>query len=77
MKLRVWYIKNFPGNPRYFDVASPEEGADKINEFSRRDLHDPNVISNAMGMEVFDDGEWSEWYDEEGNDIDTLAGARW
>ena len=26
--------------------------------------------SNAGGLEVFEDGEWCEWYDEDGNGID-------
>ena len=27
---------------------------------------------NAGGLMVFEDGEWTDWYDEEGNSIDDL-----
>jgi hypothetical protein len=77
-KYRVWYIANPPTDPTYYDVATPEEGADKINKLSKRDLKNPNISANAMGLEVsFVDGEWEEWYDENGEDIDSLAYSRW
>ena len=76
-KYRVWYCANFPSTPKYYDVATPEEGADKINELAAKDLKNKNIFSNAFGLEIFEDGEWSEWYDENGDDIDTLADARW
>ena len=76
-KYRVWYIANVPANPKYYEVATPEEGADKINWLAARDLKNKNISSNVMGLEVFEDGDWSEWYDENGDDIDTLADSRW
>jgi hypothetical protein len=74
---RVWYCPNFPGEVIHFYVSSPKEGADKINEQSKKDLHNKNIYQNAFGLEVFEDGEWCEWYDENGDDIDTLADSRW
>lgn len=76
-KYRVWYMANPPSKSKLYDVATPEEGADKINQLARRDLKNKNVSSNAMGLEVFEDGVWSEWHDEIGNDIDVLADSRW
>lgn len=71
---RVWHCVNFPSTPRYYNVNTPEEGAMKINNLSKRDIR-KNVFSNAFGLEVFEDGEWCEWYDEDGNDIEVMADA--
>ena len=76
-KYRVWYIANPPSEPKHYEVVTPEDGADKINQFAKRDLKNKNVFSNAMGLEVFEDGDWSEWYDENGDDIGALADSRW
>lgn len=35
----------------------------------------PLVVSNAQGCEAFEDGEWTEFYDEEGNDVRALSQA--
>jgi hypothetical protein len=74
---RVWRVANFPSPANYFPVTSPEEGAKKINELAKKDLRNQNIGSNAFGLEVFEDGEWAEWYDNDGNDIDTLADELW
>jgi hypothetical protein len=73
---RVWRCVNFPSEPKYYNVATPEDGADKINELAKKDLRNPNISANAFGLEVFEYGQWSEWYDNDGNDIDTLADER-
>jgi hypothetical protein len=79
MKYRVWAIRNVPGNPKYYDVDSPVDGADLINTLARKDLKNKNIISNAFGLEVcwVDGGEWEEWYSNEGDDIDVLSDERW
>ena len=74
---RVWRCINFPSPAKHYPVNSPEEGADKINKLAKIDLRNPRVGANAFGLEVFEDGEWVEWYDEDGNDIDDLAYERW
>lgn len=69
MNLRVWYVKNPPRDPEHFPVDSVEQAVTKINEMVNRDLEDPRVTDNAFGLEVFEDDEWTEYYDGEGNDI--------
>lgn len=32
----------------------------------------PLVYTNVQGLEVFEDGEWCEFYDDEGNDIEDI-----
>lgn len=69
MNLRVWYVKNPPRGPEHFPVDSVEQAIAKINEMVNRDLEDPRVTDNAFGLEVSEDDEWTEYYDEIGNDI--------
>lgn len=69
MQLRVWYIKNIPGQPTHYHVDSLEEAKKVLQELIDRDSHDSSVTDNAMGLEEFDGEEWLEWYDEDGNDI--------
>lgn len=73
-KLRVWNVVNPPGKPYLFPVESPEEGARTIKRLAAQQLRDPNVYSNAFGLLVLEDGEWTEWYDEEGRDVDEAFG---
>lgn len=79
MKLRVWYIRNVPGKPRLLHVESVEEAKVKIRELTEQDLKDDGVVSNAMGLEYYDeeDKDWSEYYDNEGQDImEMMKGER-
>lgn len=69
MKLRVWYVKNPPRNPVHFSVDSVEQAIVKINETTKRDLEDPCAIDNAFGLEICEEGDWTEYYDEKGKDI--------
>lgn len=75
MKLRVWRIRNVPNRPIYIHVESPEEAIRVINERAERDLKTPGIVSNAFGLEVFneEEKEWEEWYSGEGSDIDQYA----
>jgi len=68
--LRVWWIRNIPGQPEYHLVSDPESAHYTIEALAGNDLHDDEVESNAGGLEVYKDGEWEQWYDEEGRDID-------
>lgn len=68
-KLRVWNVINPPRTPNYHDVNSPNEAVAKINELAAEQLKDDAIFANAFGLEVFEDGEWSEWYSEDGEDI--------
>lgn len=69
MKLRIWYAKNPPRPLKYFPVDSVEQAVTEINKMIQRDLDDPCVTDNAFGLEVYEDGEWTEYYNEEGNDV--------
>ena len=71
--LRVWWIRNVPGSPEFILVESPKEATETLQSLAEADLHNRHVESNAGGLEVFEDDEWTEWYDDEGNDIDNLS----
>ena len=72
---RVWWIPQVPMNPFYIPVRTTEEAVKILDTLAKYDLFQlANNIkpdySNAGGLEVFEDGEWCEWCDEEGADID-------
>lgn len=74
-KLRIWHIPQVPGEPFHVEVGSPEEAKKILDVLAAYDAFEfENNIkydySNASGLEVFEDGEWVEWYDDDGNDID-------
>ena len=74
MRYRVWVIANPPNAPDFYPVGGPKEGAVLINKLGDQQLKMPWIHSNAMGLEVFEDGEWTDWYDEEtGEDVDALC----
>jgi len=68
-KMRVWWIRNFPGTPEYHPVKSVQEAIEVIKKLAENDLKNAEVTDNACGLEIFKDGEWIEYYDEEGRDI--------
>ena len=68
-RYRVWHAQNIPNNMTYYAVESPKEARRLIRLLSDRDLADSNVATNAFGLEELEDGEYHEWYDENGNDI--------
>jgi hypothetical protein len=78
--LRVWYIINVPGTPEHIPVDTPEEAIKVINDEAERQLRNPDIHSNVFGLEVYEedsDGDgnpgWCEWYNEDGEDIDSYA----
>ena len=68
--LRVYWFVNPPSTPKHYPVKSPEEAKAKLDKLAQRDLRDSSVFDNAGGLQVYEEGEWTEWYDENGNDID-------
>jgi len=71
--LRVWHIPQIPGKPFYVAVTSPEEAIKILNVLADYDLFQfKNNIKpdycNASGLVVFEDGEWLEWYTEDGDE---------
>ena len=67
--LRVWWIPQIPMNPFYYPVSTAKEGRlltealalYDIFQFENRTKPD---YCNAGGIEIFEDGEWND-YDEE------------
>ena len=73
--LRIWWIPQMPMQPFHVDVANVHEAKLLLDTLARYDTFqfEHNIkpdYSNAGGLEVFEDGEWCEWCDEEGADID-------
>ena len=68
--LRVWNIINVPNTPDRYKVSTPKEGYDLITDMANEQLQMSSITSNAFGLEVFEECEWCEWYDENGDDID-------
>ena len=69
-KYRVWNVINPPSKPKYYPVASPRDGWAFINGMAEEQLKNRRIFCNVFGLEAFEDGEWTEWYDEEGRDVD-------
>lgn len=69
-QLRVWCIVNPPDPGYIYPVDSVDEAAEVINREANIQLSDPAVGANVFGLQVFEGGEWVEWEDEDGNDID-------
>lgn len=65
--MRVWLNRN--GKNTFEQVESISEAKAIIRKAIAKDLKDDNVITNAFGFEVIEDGDWSEYYDNDGNDI--------
>lgn len=73
--LRVWHIPQIPMKGFRVQVKNKDEAVLVLNTLAQYDLFqlENNIkpdYSNAQGLEVFEDGEWVEWYDDEGNNID-------
>lgn len=73
--LRVWWIPQVPMKAFYTPVRNLREAKLLLDVLANYDAFqfENNIkpdYANAGGLEVFEDGEWSDWYDEDGNDID-------
>lgn len=71
--LRVYHIQNPPAAPTWYDVKTPKDGLSVINKLAERDLDNALIWANAIGLCVYEDGDWVDWYDEEGDDLDAWA----
>lgn len=72
--LRVWHIPQVPGKPFEVLVNNPIEGMFIMDILARYDLFqfEHNIkpdYCNAQGLDVWEDGEWCTWYDEDGRDV--------
>ncbi len=73
--LRVYWIPQIPMKPFYYPADSIKDAKRTLELLAQYDLFqmEHNVkpdYANVGGLEVFEDGEWIDWYDEDGNDID-------
>jgi len=79
--LRLWWIPQVPMEPFHVFVKNYEEALLLIRVLANYDLFQfENRVkpdySNAGGLEVWEDGEWCEWYNEDGQSIDDLDRER-
>jgi hypothetical protein len=71
--MRVWWSSVVPiEKTEHYYVKTVVEGIKKYKELTERDLKDPTVTDNVGGLEVFEDGEWCEYYDGTGRNIDGI-----
>lgn len=73
--LKIWHIPQIPGKPFEMPVRSAVEGKLLLDALAQYDMFQlANNIkgdySNAAGLSVFEDGEWIDWNDDEGNTLD-------
>jgi len=74
--LRVFNIVNVPGEGVFYPVKSVIHGVFLIECLAESQILQPEVTSNAFGLEVFTGEEWESW-DEDGQDnLDEWAEER-
>lgn len=76
-QFRVWWIPQVPMSPFHVTVNNPKEARLILDTLAQYDIFqfENNIkpdYSNAGGLEVYEDGEWNEWHDEDGDDIDSI-----
>jgi len=88
--LRVWWVPQMPCKAFHVPVKSVDEAVLVLTTLANYDLFqlENNIkgdFCNAGGLNVFDDRDcgdhededgWTDWYDDEGNDIDDVIMAR-
>ncbi len=75
--LRVWWIPQVPMKAFRVDVKTLDEAKLLLDTLAKYDLFqfENNIkpdYANTGGLEVFEDGEWLEWCDEDGCGIDDV-----
>lgn len=73
--LRVWAIRNPPAHPTFYRASNLEVAKHVLEALVASDLNMPWVQANVFGLEIFQDGEWSEWENAEGQDICAVLDA--
>ena len=73
-QLRIWHIPQVPMKAFYVDVQSESEAMKILNTLWDYDCFQfENKIkpdySNASGLEIYEDKEWCEWNNNDGDDI--------
>lgn len=74
-QLRVWHIPQVPMHSFRVYVSSIQEAKLVLEALAIYDLFQLEYkikpdYSNVQGLEVYEDAEWIEWMDEDGDDID-------
>lgn len=82
MKFRVWWIPQIPMKAFRVAVDTIDEAALILDTLANYDLFQYHNrvkpdYSNAGGLEVFENGEWTEWDDGDGRDIDAWMENVW
>ena len=73
-QFRVWHAWNIPQHMDFYAVDGPEEAKKLIEELILADLDNPDIDSNAFGLEELEgDDRYHEWYSEEGDSIEALV----
>lgn len=72
--LRIWWIPQIPGAPFMLNVKDAEEGVMLMAILAKYDLFQFHRLIkpdyyDIGGFEIFEDDEWTEWYSEDGEDI--------
>jgi hypothetical protein len=82
LKLRVWWIPQVPMEAFRVPVKSIDEAKLLLDTLAKYDIfqYEHNVkpdFANAGGLEMYDEenGEWCEWYNDDGDDIDAVMRA--
>lgn len=76
-KLRVWWIPQVPMKVFHVEVRNLREAKLMLetlayyDQFQFENRVKPDYC-NAGGLEIFDDGEWIDWENEDGLDIDNV-----
>lgn len=79
--LRVWWIPQVPGKAFHVPVKTQADAILLLTTLADYDLFqlENNIkpdFCNTGGLQVFEDGEWSDWYDNEtGDGIDDVMRA--
>ena len=80
-KMRVWWMPQVPMNNKFEVEVSDEKEAAKIisvladyDAFQFENKIKPDY-SNMGGVEVFQDGEWMDWYNEEYDDFNDYTNS--
>jgi len=75
--LKVWWIPQVPGQPFEYPIKTLAEAKKLLDVLAQYDLfqYEHNIkpdYANAGGLQVFEDGEWIDWTNEDGYDIDEV-----
>ncbi len=78
--LRVWWIPQVPMKPFYVTVKTVNEAiliVETLADYDRFQFENgvKGDYANTGGLEIFEDGEWVEWYNGDGDDLYALFGG--